>query len=869
VATRCVDAAARSSSFAGAVRKLILKCGFSPGDVVMLTAAVRDLHQWYPGRFLTDVRTLCPDLWQSNPHVTAISDDDPEAEKIDCKIPLINQSNQTPYHCLHGYIEFLNQYLSLNIKPTAFKGDIHLSEQEKAWYSQVHEVTGEKIPFWVIAAGGKYDLTIKWWQSSRYQEVVNHFRGKIQFVQVGKHGHHHTKLDGVIDVRGQTTLRELVRLVYHSQGVLCSITALMHLAAAVDTKPSQPPNRPCVVIAGGREPPHWEAYPHHQFIHTVGALPCCKNGGCWRDRTIRLRDGDRRDRPENLCVDVVDELPRCMDLITPEEVIRRIEGYFLGGVIKYLSPQQRQAGERGIAATSRNPIDQQPLNLSSAGIACERFINTIPSYPHRYDGRGIVICGGGVRYFTNAWVCVNMLRWLGCTLPIQLWHLGKKEMDNRMKTLVAPLGVECVDAMRVRKKFPMRILKGWEMKSYAMFHSPYREVLLLDADNMPVVNPEFLFSTAGFRATGAIFWPDFLRGKDKKAMAIWRSFGLRMPDELEFETGQIVLDKERCWRALCLSLWINENSDFFYQHLYGDKETFHLAFRKLKTPYLLIQKPIQRLEGVMCQHDFLGRRVFQHRNMAKWDLFFNKRVNGFRFEKECHGHIDDLRRAWNGQINFPANWKRMADSRRIGRTIRIEAVMISCMERNEVRRRTLENLARTDWGDMPLHIHFDTPDGGTPIERQVQSSCVALKKSLDYRADYILFLEDDVDFNRHIRHNLRNWAPVTSGAVTLAGLYNPRLREKAWDLKSNARIVDPNSAYGSQALLLSKETVEYVVRRWDDVPGGQDIKMTRLAGRLGKPIFYHAPSLVQHMGTRSTWGGGFHQASDFDPVWKA
>src|ERR1700677_858749 len=326
------------------MKKLILKCGFSPGAIVMLTAAVRDLHHWYPGEFLTDVRTLCPDLWDNNPHIAAIRDDDPEAEEIDCTYPLINQSNQAPYHCLHGFIEFFNQRLGLSIKPMSFKGDIHLSDQEKAWYSQVHEVAGENMPFWIVAGGGKYDLTIKWWQSSRYQAVVDHFRGKIQFVQVGNRGHHHPRLDGAIDLRGQTSLRELVRLVYHSQGVLCSVTALMHLAAAVETKHGRPASRPCVVIAGGREPTNWEAYPHHQFIHTVGGLPCCAKGGCWRDRTFRLRDGDKRDRPENVCLDVINELPHCMDLIKPEEVIRRIDGYFQGGVIKYLSLRQRKAG---------------------------------------------------------------------------------------------------------------------------------------------------------------------------------------------------------------------------------------------------------------------------------------------------------------------------------------------------------------------------------------------------------------------------------------------------------------------------------------------------------------------------------------------
>jgi hypothetical protein len=83
-----------------------------------------------------------------------------------------------------------------------------------------------------------------------------------------------------------------------------------------------------VVVAGGREPPNWEAYPPHQFIHTIGRLPCCAKGGCWRSRSVPLGDGDEKDEPKHLCVDVVNNLPRCMHLITPDEVIRAIDWYF-------------------------------------------------------------------------------------------------------------------------------------------------------------------------------------------------------------------------------------------------------------------------------------------------------------------------------------------------------------------------------------------------------------------------------------------------------------------------------------------------------------------------------------------------------------
>jgi ADP-heptose:LPS heptosyltransferase len=327
---------------------LILKNFLSPGDIIMLTAAVRDLHKCYPNQFVTDVRTPCPHLWENNPYLVSLDERSSKAKILQCEYPLIHRSNEVPVHFIHAFIEFLNQELGLHIRPTEFKGDIHLSQQEKLWFSQVHEAVGEDMPFWIIVAGGKNDFTIKWWDSNRFQAVVDYFCGKILFVQVGEKQHNHKPLKGVLDLRGKTDLRQFVRLMYHAQGVLCPVTFAMHLAAAVEVKGGRPKNRPCVVVAGGREPSHWEAYPHHQYIHTNGALMCCDNGGCWKSRTVPLGDGDLKDNQENLCVDVINNLPRCMDMISVSEVIRRIEMYFVGGALKYLSESQRQTMEKAL-----------------------------------------------------------------------------------------------------------------------------------------------------------------------------------------------------------------------------------------------------------------------------------------------------------------------------------------------------------------------------------------------------------------------------------------------------------------------------------------------------------------------------------------
>jgi hypothetical protein len=311
-------------------RKLILRNHQSPGDIVMLTAAVRDLHAHHPGRFATDVRTPCPGLWEHNPHITPIDDADPEAEWIDCQYPLIHRCNEEPWHFIHGFGQHLGRELGLPpLRPTAFRGDIHLSPAERGWISAVHEIVGADVPYWIVVSGGKRDFTAKWWCPRRMQAVVDHFAGRLRFVQVGSPEHHHPGLRGVIDLRGRTDLRQLVRLVYHSTGVICPVTLLMHLAAAVPVRPERCPlgSRAAVVIAGGREPPHWEAYPAHQYLHSVGTLPCCAAGGCWRARTYPLGDGEPADA--SLCVDPVPEsrLPRCLHEITVADVVRAVERY--------------------------------------------------------------------------------------------------------------------------------------------------------------------------------------------------------------------------------------------------------------------------------------------------------------------------------------------------------------------------------------------------------------------------------------------------------------------------------------------------------------------------------------------------------------
>ncbi len=282
--------------------------------------------------------------------------------------------------------------------------------------------------------------------------------------------------------------------------------------------------------------------------------------------------------------------------------------------------------------------------------------------------RQIVITGGGLRYFASAWIAIGVLRALAPRIPVQLWMLSD-EYDRRMVRWLSRMNVELHVVGLSAPRSNAALLPGtrseWVLKPQAILSTNAREIIFLDADNCALVNPMFLLYTRPYLTTGAIFWPDYRRTGPERS--IWKVMGIPYRDEPEFETGQMVINKERCGEALEFALWMNQRADFFYQHIWGDKDTFRFAWHKFGLPYAMIPHSIQPLtipgappgHGVMCQHDFEGNRIFQHRNMAKWDLLGeNPRIPGFLYEQECREYLAELRGLWNGRLNWEPPHKR-------------------------------------------------------------------------------------------------------------------------------------------------------------------------------------------------------------------
>jgi hypothetical protein len=295
------------------------------------------------------------------------------------------------------------------------------------------------------------------------------------------------------------------------------------------------------------------------------------------------------------------------------------------------------------------------LTLENAAELAGEFIERkLPreTYPReRFAGRGIVMAAGGLRYMIPAWVAIRALRHVGCTLPIELWYRGAGERVPAIEHLLKPYGVEFVDAYAVRdSSHPHARLGGWEMKPYAIQWSRFAEVLLLDADNVVCRDPEYLFNTPQYGETGFLVWPDYhVMRSDRTA---WQAFGVPWNEsyQRQVESGQVVVDKARNWPALCLVDWYGQRSEFFFSHVHGDTGLFHLPWLRLGMPYAMTPHRIRSLKGTMCQHDFDGHRVFQHRNSGKWAFertIENDHRPGFILEPECFGWLDELRAIWN------------------------------------------------------------------------------------------------------------------------------------------------------------------------------------------------------------------------------
>ncbi|HVU32357.1 MAG TPA: hypothetical protein VHE61_02910 [Opitutaceae bacterium] len=120
----------------------------------------------------------------------------------------------------------------------------------------------------------KYAALTKEWYPDRLQKVVNHFRSAYTFVQVGSG--RDPLLDGVVDMRGRTSIRQTAAILHQSIVFLGLAGFLQHLARSVECR--------SVIIYGGRELPTQTGYTCNENVtHQPACSPCWIYERCEHD----------------------------------------------------------------------------------------------------------------------------------------------------------------------------------------------------------------------------------------------------------------------------------------------------------------------------------------------------------------------------------------------------------------------------------------------------------------------------------------------------------------------------------------------------------------------------------------------------------
>ncbi|KAJ1562040.1 hypothetical protein HK096_002352 [Nowakowskiella sp. JEL0078] len=256
-------------------------------------------------------------------------------------------------------------------------------------------------------------------------------------------------------------------------------------------------------------------------------------------------------------------------------------------------------------------------------------------------GRGIVIVIGLPELINYLNTSVSLLRKFNCNLPIEVWSF-KGEIESAHQKLIedmsafgAPVTFREVDDPLNFFPLTKGEIDGYHAKIGAVTNSRFEEILFLDVDNMVIANPEYLFDSEEYRTYGTLFWPDYW--KTQTFNPVWSWMGQSCVDEWEQESGVMIIDKRRSWKALSL-LWFVSKDDkirsWTYDFLLGDKDLFRFSWKAAGVSAHFIQHWVSpggfmtpRNENgtgelgfcgiAMIQHDIYGKPLFAHLNFLK------------------------------------------------------------------------------------------------------------------------------------------------------------------------------------------------------------------------------------------------------------
>jgi alpha 1,2-mannosyltransferase len=283
----------------------------------------------------------------------------------------------------------------------------------------------------------------------------------------------------------------------------------------------------------------------------------------------------------------------------------------------YYDPKTRPSLEHSI-----NEIQQKWLS----------YVVSIEEYPlNKFKGRGIVTTVNN-NIYPRLYASLRLLRMHKSQLPVEIFTFPD-EMGQEKRKILEQIDHVQVRLMNTSESLRDRKLTRYAIKPHAIIQSTFADVLWMDADNIIIHSPDYLFDLPHYTRSSAIFWPDFLSSTNENP--IWKILNLTCrAEDYEQESGQIVINKKLSWRALHLAKHLNGDKDVM-KLILGDKDTFRLAWKALNIPFYFIRRypalagfyhrPMNdntttpRFCGhTMIQHDPFGKILFVHASLLKY-----------------------------------------------------------------------------------------------------------------------------------------------------------------------------------------------------------------------------------------------------------
>ncbi|XXQ32754.1 Nucleotide-diphospho-sugar transferase domain-containing protein [Plasmodiophora brassicae] len=298
-------------------------------------------------------------------------------------------------------------------------------------------------------------------------------------------------------------------------------------------------------------------------------------------------------------------------------------------------------------------VSMAPEAIDRARWQWQTFMANVPrTAPEAllHGGRGIVLSGGRLSHLHTVVITITRLRNLGCRLPIELWFLDDEMPGPPLIAYFRRLGasVRCTcdiydndGGERPAVDMQFRYIdKRFQIKSIALVMSAFSDVLFLDSDNVPLVDPTYLFDHVAYRRTGAVLWPDFWACNTNPVY--WEIMGLHR-DTCDrrgtFESGQMLINKARHWEPLMLALEMNMQAQLHYNLESGsdrcgggDKETFAVAFDALGHSYDKVGRQPGIIGRVLPDGNYQGTAMIQYDPDTKKPLFLH--INTVKFSPE-------------------------------------------------------------------------------------------------------------------------------------------------------------------------------------------------------------------------------------------